>query len=128
MRERADEWQHPSPKADLTSISSRAAWRPWVTSRPCGTASPNGGRELSAVWDALSWLRRGVVESERVLDLDDLGTDRGVMDVIAAEDYVIGEAPAPIAVGTDNGPCFHGVTFADAFAGVGHCSVTSAYG
>ena len=89
---------------------------------------PNGGRELSAVWDALSWLRRGVVESERVLDLDDLGTDRGVMDVIAAEDYVIGEAPAPIAVGTDNGPCFRGVTFADAFAGVGHCSVTSAYG
>jgi hypothetical protein len=50
---------------------------------------------LSAVWDALSWLRRGVVESERVLDLDDLGTDRGVMDVVAAEDYVIGEAPAP---------------------------------
>ncbi len=39
------------------------------------------------------------------------------MDVVDADDYVIGEAPAPIAVVTDNGPCFCGVTFADAFAG-----------
>jgi hypothetical protein len=58
-----------------------------------------------------------VVEAERVLDLDDLRADRGVMDVVDADDYVIGEAPAPIAVVTDNGPCFRGVTFADAFAG-----------
>jgi putative transposase len=72
---------------------------------------------LSAVWDAFGWFRRVVVEVERVLDLDDLGADRGVMDIVAAEDYVIGEAPAPIAVGTDNGPCFRSVTFADAFAG-----------
>jgi transposase InsO family protein len=67
--------------------------------------------------DALSCLRRAVVEAERVLDLDDLRADRGVMDVVDADDYVIGEAPAPIAVVTDNGPCFRGVTFADAFAG-----------
>jgi transposase InsO family protein len=39
------------------------------------------------------------------------------MDVVDADDYVIGEAPAPIAVVTDTGPCFRGVTFADAFAG-----------
>src|SRR6266511_4069168 len=45
------------------------------------------------------------------------GAERGVMDVVDADDYVIGEAPAPIAVVTDNGPCFRGVTFADAFAG-----------
>ena len=37
-------------------------------------------------------------EAERVLDLDDLRADRGVMDVVDADDYVIGEAPAPIAV------------------------------
>ena len=49
-------------------------------------------------------LRRAVVEAERVLDLDDFRADRGVMDVIDADDYVIGEAPAPIAVMTDNGP------------------------
>ena len=67
--------------------------------------------------DALGCLRRAVVEAERVLDLDDLRADRGVMDVVDADDYVIGEAPAPIAVVTDNGPCFRGVTFADAFAG-----------
>jgi len=49
-----------------------------------------------------------------VLDLDDLRADRGVMDFVDADDYVIGEAPAPIAVVADNGPCFRGVTFADA--------------
>jgi putative transposase len=54
---------------------------------------------------------------ERVLDLDDLRADRGVMDVVDADNYVIGAAPAPIAVVTDNGPCFRGVTFADALAG-----------
>ncbi|MFD1531645.1 integrase core domain-containing protein [Pseudonocardia aurantiaca] len=39
------------------------------------------------------------VEAERVLDLDDLRADRGVMDVVV----------------TDDGPCFRGVPFADAF-------------
>src|SRR5215211_377439 len=67
--------------------------------------------------DALGCLRWAVVEAERVLDLDDLRGDRGVMDVVDADDYVIGEAPAAIAVVTDNGPWVRGVTFADAFAG-----------
>lgn len=60
--------------------------------------------------DALGCLRRAVVEAKRVLDLDDLRADSGVMDVVDADDYVIGEAPAPIAVVTDNRPCFRGVT------------------
>lgn len=67
--------------------------------------------------DALGCLRRAVVEAERVLDLDDLRADRGWMDVVDADDFVIGEAPASIAVVTDNGPCFRGTVFADAFAG-----------
>jgi putative transposase len=45
--------------------------------------------------DALGCLRRAVVEAEPVPDLDDLRADRGVMDVVDAADYVIGEAPAP---------------------------------
>ncbi|WP_123686333.1 integrase core domain-containing protein [Amycolatopsis thermoflava] len=56
-------------------------------------------------------------EAERVLDLDDLRADRGWMDVIDADDFVIGEAPAPVAVVTDNGPCFRGTVFAEAFTG-----------
>jgi hypothetical protein len=51
--------------------------------------------------DALACLRRAVVEAERVLDLDDLRADRGWMDVVNADDFVIGAAPAPIAVVTD---------------------------
>jgi putative transposase len=54
--------------------------------------------------DALACLRRAVVEAERVLDLDNLRADRGWMNVVNADDFVIGEAPAPIAVVTDNGP------------------------
>ena len=53
-----------------------------------------------------------MVEAERVLDLDDLRADRGRMDVIDADDFVIGEAPAPVAVVTDNGPCFRGTVSA----------------
>ena len=67
--------------------------------------------------DALACLRRAVVEAERVLALDDLRADRGEMDVVDAGDLVTGQAPAPIAVVTDNGPCFRGGTFADAFTG-----------
>jgi putative transposase len=67
--------------------------------------------------DALACLRRAVVEAERVLDLDDLRADRGWMNVVNADDFVIGEAPAPIAVVTDNGPCFRGTVFAEAFTG-----------
>ncbi|MFD8491802.1 DDE-type integrase/transposase/recombinase [Amycolatopsis sp. NPDC059657] len=72
--------------------------------------------------DALACLRRAVVEAERVLDLDDLRADRGWMDVIDADadDFVIGEAPAPVAVVTDNGPCFRGTVFAEAFTGDGN--------
>ncbi|WP_370948487.1 hypothetical protein AB5J62_13125 [Amycolatopsis sp. cg5] len=39
------------------------------------------------------------------------------MDVIDADDFVIGEAPAPVAVVTDNGPCFRRTVFAEAFTG-----------
>jgi putative transposase len=67
--------------------------------------------------DALACLRHAVAEAERVLDLDDLRADRGMMDVVDADDFVIGQAPAPIAVVTDNGPCFRGTVFADAFTG-----------
>jgi putative transposase len=67
--------------------------------------------------DALTCLRRAVDEAKRVLDLDDLRADRGEMDVVDAEDYVIGQVPAPVAVVTDNGPCFRGGTFAEAFTG-----------
>ena len=67
--------------------------------------------------DALTCLRRAVDEAKRVLDLDDLRADRGEMDVVDAEHFGIGQVPAPVAVVTDNGPCFRGGTFAEAFTG-----------
>jgi putative transposase len=51
--------------------------------------------------DALTCLLRAVDEAKRVLDLDDLRADRGEMDVVDAEDFVIGQVPAPVAVVTD---------------------------
>lgn len=39
------------------------------------------------------------------------------MDIVDAHEAVIGAAPAPIAVVSDNGPCFRGQIFQTAFAG-----------
>lgn len=66
--------------------------------------------------DALNCLQLAVTEAQRLLDLDDLRTDRGLMDVLDADDTVIGQVPAPIAVVSDNGPCFRGKTFQSAFS------------
>jgi transposase InsO family protein len=39
------------------------------------------------------------------------------MDVLDAEDNVIGHAPAPIAIVSDNGPCYRGKDFQTLFTG-----------
>jgi putative transposase len=67
--------------------------------------------------DALHCLQLAVTEAQRLLELDDLRDDRALMDILDAEDTVIGQAPAPIAVVSDNGPCFRGKTFQTAFSG-----------
>jgi putative transposase len=64
--------------------------------------------------DALHCLL-AVAEAQRLLNLDDLRADRGVMDILDAAETVIGQTPAPIAVVSDNGPCFRGQTFQSAF-------------
>ncbi|MCU1625702.1 MAG: hypothetical protein JWP64_651 [Pseudonocardia sp.] len=76
--------------------------------------------------DALTCLLRAVDEAERVLDLDDLRADRGEMDVVDAEDFVIGQVPAPIAVVTDNGPCFRAAPSPRRSPATTRCFVTSA--
>lgn len=67
--------------------------------------------------DALHCLQLAIVEAQQLLGVEDLRTDRGVMDILNADDTVIGQAPAPIAVVSDNGPCFRGQTFQTAFDG-----------
>lgn len=67
--------------------------------------------------DALRCLQLAITEAQRLLDLVDLRADRGVMDIVDAAETVIGRAPAPIALVSDNGPCFRGQTFQAAFAG-----------
>jgi putative transposase len=65
--------------------------------------------------DALRCLQLAITEAEHILHLDDLRADRGVMDIVDAAETVIGHAPAPIAVVSDNGPCFRGQAFQTAF-------------
>jgi putative transposase len=67
--------------------------------------------------DALGCLQLAITEAQRLLDLDDLRADRGVMDIVDADENVIGQAPAPIALVSDNGPCFRGQTYQTAFDG-----------
>jgi transposase InsO family protein len=67
--------------------------------------------------DALACLHAAVVEAQRLLGLDDLREDRGVMDLLDPGGAVIGQAPAPIAVVSDNGSAFKAAAFAEAFTG-----------
>ncbi|MFF0457992.1 integrase core domain-containing protein [Nocardia africana] len=52
-----------------------------------------------------------------MLGLDDLHADRGLAEVIGPGGEVLGMASKPIAVVSDNGPCFRGEVFKSAFAG-----------
>ena len=65
--------------------------------------------------DVLACLQRAVAEAHRATGLADLRADRGLMDVLDPDGAVIGQIPAPIAVVSDNGPCFRGEVFAQAF-------------
>lgn len=76
------------------------------------TVSPTG-RGI----DAVRCLQLAIEEAQRVLGLTDLRADRGLMDILDANDTVIGQAPAPIALVSDNGPCYRGKTFQARFAG-----------
>jgi putative transposase len=68
--------------------------------------------------DALCCLTAAVHHAERILGLDDLRTDRGELDLLdETTGEVLRTVPARIAVVTDNGPCFRGAVFAEAFTG-----------
>ena len=62
----------------------------------------------SRAQDAVACLHATIAEAERVTGLDDLRDDRGLMDIVDPDEYVLGQVPAPIAVVTDNGPWFRG--------------------
>ena len=71
----------------------------------------------SRAQDAVACLHAAIGEAERVTGLDDLRDDRGLMDIVDPDEYVLGQVPAPIAVVTDNGPCFRGGIYAEVFRG-----------
>lgn len=66
--------------------------------------------------DAVHSLQLVIAEAQHVLGLADLRADRGLMDIVDADEHIIGQAPAPIAVVSDNGPCYRGKTFQTLFA------------
>jgi hypothetical protein len=61
-------------------------------------------------------LRKAVAEAQRLLELDDLRADRGQMDVVGSDGEIIGQAPAPIAIVSENGSCFRGQVFTQELA------------
>ncbi len=68
--------------------------------------------------DALACLTAAVQHAQRLLTLDDLRADRDEVELIdETTGELLGTVPAPIAVVSDNGPCFRGATFAEAFTG-----------
>lgn len=67
--------------------------------------------------DALACLHAAVAEATRLAGLADLRDDRASMPVPNSVGVIVGRAPVPIAVVSDNGPCFRSETFAQAFTG-----------
>jgi putative transposase len=64
--------------------------------------------------DALACLNAAVAEAQRVLCLDDLRADRGTIELVdETTGEIIDVVPAPIALVSDNGPCFGGETYAE---------------
>jgi putative transposase len=93
----------------LLATGFRADRRSWARLRKRVFRDPP--RQQNRVWQMdfseFETARGGIWRICVVIDyLDDLGADRGVMDVVDADDDVIGEAPTPIAVVTDNGHAF----------------------
>jgi putative transposase len=67
---------------------------------------------------ALACLIAAVQHAERILGLDDLRTDCGEVDLIdESSGELLRTVPAPIAVLSDNGPCFRRAILAEAFPG-----------
>lgn len=66
--------------------------------------------------DAVRCIQLAIDEAQRVLGIDDLRNDRGLMDVLDDHENVIGQIPAPIAIVSDNGPCYRGKDFQTLFA------------
>jgi len=68
--------------------------------------------------DALACLLAAVQHAQRILGLQDLRSDRGELDLVdETTGEVLRTVPAPIAVVSDNGPCFRGAVFAEVFTG-----------
>lgn len=67
--------------------------------------------------DALECLNRAVAEATRLTGLADLRADRGLVEMTDPDGRPLGQIPVPIAVVSDNGPCFRGEVYATAFTG-----------
>lgn len=67
--------------------------------------------------DALECLRRAVAEAERLIGPEQLRAERVLDDVLGEDGSPVSRVPVPIAVVSDNGPCFRSQAFALAFVG-----------
>jgi transposase InsO family protein len=68
--------------------------------------------------DALACLNAAMQHAQQLLGLQDLRDDRGEIDLLdETSGEILRTVPAPIAVVSDNGPCFRGAVFAEAFTG-----------
>jgi putative transposase len=89
--------------------------RVWQTDFSEFETTNGGSWRICAVIDYATKYCLAVTEAQHLPGLEDLRADRGVIDILDAADTVIGQAPAPIAVVSDNRPCFRGQTFQTAF-------------
>jgi putative transposase len=67
--------------------------------------------------DALACLHKAVAEATRLCGATGLRDERATIAVPNSAGVIVGQAPVPIAVVSNNGPCFRGEVFAQAFTG-----------
>src|SRR5437764_1388294 len=66
---------------------------------------------------ALACLNAAVARASELVELDDLRADRGTVDLFDDDGTYLRTVPAPIALVSDNGPCYRGRVFKTAFEG-----------
>jgi putative transposase len=67
--------------------------------------------------DALACLNAAVARASEMLGLEDLRADRGTVDLFDDDGTYLRTVPAPIALVSDNGPCYRGAVFKTTFNG-----------
>ena len=104
--------QRPPCRPRARAAGRPATVRSRIRSRSSSTITPTARGA-----DAVACIHTAIDTARRLLDLADLRDDHGLMDILGPDGELPDHAPAPIAIVSDNGPCYRSAIFAELFTG-----------